>query len=635
MSGGEGKDGESSRHVIGPARILLGARLVDVASPNATWLLSRLFVMITAVLAVAALYLAKVVFLPLAFAILIAFLLAPLVSPLERIRLPRTLAVVLVIAGFAAILGCVGWLAGSQLIQMVGDLPKYQANIDRKLALAHHDGNTAFGRAEAEVERLGNRLEQIASGSDAPEGAPAQTAGSQPQPVPVREVGSSTGRRLYQVGGILDPLLTAFLTAVFTFFVLLYREDLRNRLIGLTGRGHVNVTTLAMMDASARISRYFQLQLAVNATYGAIVVLALYLIGAPHFALFGALASILRFIPYIGAPIAALLPTVLAFAVFQGWRQGLMVLAVFFCLEVVTANYAEPHLYGKRTGLSSLAILVAAAFWTLIWGPVGLVLSVPLTACLVVIGSHVPNFEFLTVMLGNQPPIPPSAQLFQRLLARDEREAGEVLETYLKDHSLAEVYDDVAIPALTMAERNRHQRDLTEDAEQFIYGTLRELILDMGDRGPETGPEELRLHAPATRILCVPVRDEADDIAGIMLAQLLQAAGFDAKAIPLEQDSRIGAIARAERPDIVFLSGLPPFARARSRRVYKTVRSRYPHLRIMIGLWNYRDDRVQAAQQISRGEVSEAATTLEQAVTQVQAAVAELGTIQSVEQCHG
>ena len=602
-----------------------------MASPNPTWLLSRLFVMIAAVLAIAALYLAKVVFLPLAFAVLFAFLLAPLVSRLERIRLPRTLAVVLVIAGFAAFVGCIGWLAGSQLIQTVGDLPMYQANIDKKLALVHQHGDTAFSRAEAEVERLGNRFEQLASSTDESTGAPIPTGTAPQQPVPVREV-TPSGHRLFQVGGILDPLITAFLTTVFTFFVLLRREDLRNRLIGLTGRGHVNVTTLAMMDASARISRYFQLQLAVNGTYGAIVVLALYLIGVPHFVLFGALASTLRFIPYIGAPIAGILPSILAFAVFQGWRQGLLVMAVFFCLEVITANYAEPHLYGKQTGLSSLAILVAAAFWTLIWGPVGLVLSVPLTACLVVIGSHVPNFEFLTTMLGNQPPIPPSAQLFQRLLAHDEREAGEVLEAYLEDHALAEVYDDVVIPALTMAERNRHQQDLTEEAEQFIYGTLRELVLDIGDREPET--EELKLHTPATKILCVPARDEADDIAGIMLAQLLKVAGFDARAVPLEQDSHVGDIAAADQPEIVFLSGLPPFARARSRRVYSAVRSRYPHLRIMIGLWNYRDDPVQAAQQISRGEASEAATTLAQAVTQVQAAVAELAPIQSIQQRH-
>ncbi|HEX8711642.1 MAG TPA: AI-2E family transporter [Terracidiphilus sp.] len=590
-------------------------------------MLSRLFVMVSAVLAIAALYLAKVVFLPLAFAILFAFLLAPLVSSLERIRLPRALAVLLVIAGFAASLGCVGWVAGSQLLQMAADLPKYQANIDAKLALVHDHGNTPFDRAEAAVGRLVDRLEQIAPGSGTPEGARGQTGGAQQQPVPVREVGSSTGR-LYQVGGILDPVITVFLTAVFTFFVLLRREDLRNRVIGLTGRGHVNVTTLAMMDASARISRYFQLQLAVNATYGAIVVLALYLIGVPHFVLFGALASLLRFIPYIGAPTAALLPTVFAFAVFQGWRQGLLVMAVFFCLEVVTANYAEPHLYGKQTGLSSLAILVAAAFWTLIWGPVGLVLSVPLTVCLVVVGSHVPNFEFLAVMLGDRPPIPPSAQLFQRLLARDEREAGEVLESYLADHTLAEVYDDVAIPAMTMAEQNRHHQDLTDEAEQFIYQALRELILDIGDREPET--EELKLQASATRILCVPVRDEADEIVGIMLAQLLQAAGFEATAIPVERDSQVGAVAAAEQPDIVFLSGLPPFARGRSRRVYSAVRSRYPNLRIMIGLWNYRDDHAQAAQQISRGEVNEAATSLSQAVSQVQAVAAEMGRVQSV-----
>ena len=599
-----------------------------MARLDSTRLLSRLVAMMTVVLVVAALFLAKVVFLPLAFAILFAFLLAPLVSRLQRFRLPRILAVVLVIAGFAAVLGSVGWLAGSQVIQMAGDLPKYQANIDTKLALIHGQGNTAFSRAEAEVEHLGNRLEQIESKPDMPNGTPGNATSSQQQPVPVREVPSSN-RRLYQVGGILDPVITVFLTIVFTFFVLLHREDLRDRLIGLTGRGHVNVTTLAMMDAGARISRYFRLQLAVNAAYGAIVVLALYLIGVPHFALFGALASILRFIPYIGAPIAAFLPASLAFAVFQGWRQGLLVLAVFFCLEVTTANYAEPHLYGKQTGLSGLAVLVAAAFWTLIWGPVGLVLSVPLTVCLVVMGAHVPNFEFLTVMLGDQPPIPPSAQLFQRLLALEEHEAGEVLELYLEGHTLAQLYDDVVIPALTMAERHRHQQDLTDDSEQFIYRTLRDLILDMGERESETSPEEQKVPASSASILCVPTRDDADQIVGTMLAQLLQAEGFQAISIPLERDSQLGFVAEAAQPDIVFLSGLPPFARGRSRRVYNTLRSRYPKLRIMIGLWNYRDDPVQAAKQISRDEVSEAATSLAEAVAQVKAAVAELLAIQS------
>src|SRR5579875_1584865 len=287
-----------------------------------------MLMIVIAVLAIAALYLAKVVFLPLAFAILFAFLLAPLVSSLERFRLPRTLAVVLVIMGFAGILGCFGWLVGSQLIQMAGDLPRYQENIDRKLALISHPGDTAFTRAKAEVERLSNRVGQIGWGNDTHEVAPGNMVSlPQQQAMPVREVARPTGR-LDQVGGILDPLVTAFLTIVFTFFVLLRREDLRNRLIGLTGRGHVNLTTLAMMDAAARISRYFQLQLAVNTTYGAIVLLALYLIGVPHFILFGALASLLRFIPYIGAPIAAALPTVMSLAAFSGWSHALLVMGM-------------------------------------------------------------------------------------------------------------------------------------------------------------------------------------------------------------------------------------------------------------------------------------------------------------------
>ena len=219
--------------------------------------------------------------------------------------------------------------------------------------------------------------------------------------------------RLYQLGGVLEPLTTAGLTIIFTFFVMLQREDLRNRLIRLTGDRNLTMMTQAMHDASRRITRYFSLQLMVNVAFGCIICAGLYFIGLPHPLLFGALAAILRFIPYVGAPVAGAIPTVLSLAVFPEWTRSLLIVGLFFVLELVTGNYAEPRIYGKHTGLSSLAILVAAGFWTLIWGPVGLILSVPLTVCLVVIGSHVPSLEFLTVMLGDQPAIPPWTCFYQ------------------------------------------------------------------------------------------------------------------------------------------------------------------------------------------------------------------------------
>src|SRR4051794_3060884 len=427
--------------------------------------LSRLWFVVVAVVAIAILFLAKVLFLPLAFAVLFAFLLAPVVSWLERLRLPRPLAAVLVIFGFAALLAAAAWMLFTQLVAVTNDLPTYRDNIAQKMQAIHSPSDSAFSRARREVERLSEEL-GLANSSAVLHTPPAKTGSKQPgaspdRPVQVREVAQPTGR-LDQLGGILEPLTTSFLCVVFTFFVLLQREDLRNRIIHLSGDRNLSVMTQAMKDASARISRYFSLQLAVNASYGTLVFAALHFIGLPHALLFGSLAGLLRFVPYVGAPVAALLPTLLSLAVFHGWEHSLMIVGTFTLLEVVTANYLEPRIYGKHTGLSSLAILLAAAFWTLIWGPVGLVLSVPLTVCLVVVGRHVSYLEFLTIMLGDQPPIPTSVAYYQRLLAHDEREAEHILSTCLKDKPLEELYDSVVIPALNFSEQDRYQKDLDE-----------------------------------------------------------------------------------------------------------------------------------------------------------------------------
>lgn len=608
------------------------------SSPMRT--LSRVSVVVVAVVAVAVLYFAKVVFLPLGFAILFAFLLAPLVSLLERIRLPRILAVITVILGFVIILGAIGWAVTLQLVDVAAELPTYRTNIADKMAAINRPGDTVFSRAGKEITRLDEQLGLADSSArtelSAGRGRPL---GSSPErPLHVEEVSRSTGR-LDQLGGFVEPLVTAFLTVVFTFFVLLQREDLRNRLIRLTGHDHLNLMTQAMNDASQRISRYFSLQLMVNCSYGLVILLALHLVGLPHALLFGTLAALFRFVPYIGAPVAALLPAVLSLAVFHGWTKTLAILGIFFCLEVVTANFAEPRLYGKHTGLSSLAILIAATFWTLIWGPVGLILSVPLTVCLVVLGRHVPDLEFLMVMLGDQPPIPPAACFYQRLLARDDREAGQVLDSYIKDKTLEDLYDSVVIPALNMSERDRHQKDLDEETVEFIHQTTTELIEDFGLKEVTAPDEEAvdrpqpaeAINVPAVKVLCVPVRDEADRIAATMLAQLLDGAGFRALVAPVTPSDQLLATVFAEKPDVVFLSGLPPFATARSRRIYRALRMRVPRLRIMIGLWNYLEDGPGTAQEISRGEEDHLSTTLAQAVAEVRAYAEQHGSSPAVQ----
>ena len=585
--------------------------------------LSRLWFVVVAVVAIGILFLAKVLFLPLAFAVLFAFLLAPVVSWLERLRLPRPLAAVLVILGFAALLATTGWMLFTQLVAVTNDLPTYRDNIAQKMEAIHSPSDSAFSRAQGVVERLSEEL-GLANSSAVLHPPAARTGskalGSSPdRPVQVREVARATGR-LDQLGGILEPLTTTFLCVVFTFFVLLQREDLRNRLIHLSGDHNLSVMTQAMKDASARISRYFSLQLVVNLAYGTLVFAALYFIGLPHAILFGSMAGLLRFVPYVGAPIAALLPVLLSLAVFHGWEHSLMIMGTFLVLEVVTANYVEPRIYGKHTGLSSLAILLAAAFWTLIWGPVGLVLSVPLTVCLVVMGSHIPALEFLTVMLGDQPVVPPAICYYQRLLAHDQREAGEILDTCLKDSSLENIYDSVLIPALVLSQQDRLKGDLDESSLDFIRQTTRDIIDELGLRDlPESEGSPILTQSKnhPVKVLCVPVRDETDELGAIMLGQALEAAGLQSSAIPVRRVDEILATVSEENPDVVFLSGLPPFAMARAHRLYRSLRSRYPQLRLMIGIWGYADDLGKASQKISRSDAVHVSTTLADAVEQV------------------
>ena len=603
---------------------------------NASRETSRLLALAVTVTVIAALYLAKVVLLPLGLAMLFTFLLAPVVGRLERIHVPRVLAILLVILTFGTGVGIVGWTVGKQLIHVTSNLPNYRANITDKIRTFHRSRVTKLSRAQHEVQHLGEQL-----GVAQPDGNEAalrnynhELGASSAHPVIVREAGKPVSP-LDSLPMILRPMGEVLLITVFTFFMLLQREDLRNRIIRLTGRGHLNLMTQAMDEAGNRVSRYFMLQLLVNICYGSIIFTVLHFLGLPHAMLWGGLAGVLRFIPYIGAPFAALLPTLFSMAVFHGWSHTLIVMALFFCVEVLTANFIEPHLYGRHTGISSLAILVAAVFWTLIWGPIGLILSVPLTVCLVVVGAHVPSLSFLKVLLGDQPVMRPETHYYQRLLASDEREAGEVLENYLKEKPLEDLYDSVLIPALTLSEQDRHRNGLDEATVAFINQTTRELVEELGLRSdtdeehPSTPAPGAAESQPATtasgdqapptepvkprNIVCVPVRDDADEIAAVMLSQLLERAGHFVQALPLGPiEETLADIARI-KPDLVYLSALPPYAMSHARGVYKRLRGSNPQLEIVIGLWGYGGDPLKAAQRIT-GEPDHLATTMAQAM---------------------
>ncbi len=592
----------------------------DVATSR---LLSKLLAVIVTVVLITTLYLAKTVILPLALALLLSFVLAPVVTGLERMRLPRIVATPIVLLTTGAVLGTVGWTVLVQLVEVTDALPAYRNNIHDKLQSLHKSKTTSFVRAQKELDNLGKQLSDLSSEFADSRKLLGDTgfASSSSRPIPVREVGGSQGR-LEAMSGLLGMMISIILVAVFTFFMLLKREDLRNRLIQLSGHGRLNLMTQAMDDASHRVSRYLSLQWLVNTTFGLIIFTILHLMGLPHALLFGVLAGLLRFIPYIGAPIGALLPAALSIAVFNGWTRTLLFLAIFFCMEIATANLLEPHVYGKHTGLSSLAVLVAAIFWALIWGPIGLVLSVPLTVCLVVVGAHVPSLQFLTVLLGDQPVMPPEAHYYQRLLANDQREASQVLETHLKGSSLENLFDTVLIPALSLAEQDRHRNELDEATVSFITQTTKDLVDELSLRHDDSGTADVALVRSAReKIVCLPVRDDADEIAGIMLAQLLERAGYTATAIPIGRVERMLAEVADAEPEVVCLSALPPYAISHARGIYRRLRAQHSRTRVLIGLWNYTEDPVKAATEISGGEQKLICTTLAQMILQVGLAI--------------
>ena len=431
-------------------------------------------------ISVAILYFARELLIPLAFALLFAFLLSPIVKRLELWRVPRVAASLTVfIVAFGIIAGA-GWAVTDQLVQIVAGLPRYTNNISRKVQMLK-GGSGSLDMLIGSVEQIG-REANVASPAPATPLRPGHP-GAEERPVPVQIVES---RNIFQslrdlLSGLLGPLGTAGITIVFTLFMLIDRDDLRNRLLRLMGQGKMHTTTKAMDDAAQRVSRYVLLQFAVNACFGLVVGLGLYLLGVPSAFLWGSLAVLLRFLPYLGPVIAGSLPLILTIATTDGWRTPFFVFLLFLITELITGNLIEPLLYGVNTGLSTVAILVSAVFWTVLWGPTSLILSTPLTVCLSVLGRHIPQLEFLNILLGDEPVLPPDAILYQRLLAFDHRDAFTLMETFLKDGPVIKVYDNIVIPALAMLEQDRHSGRLEAKREDFILQSIKELVTEFGE----------------------------------------------------------------------------------------------------------------------------------------------------------
>jgi predicted PurR-regulated permease PerM len=569
----------------------------SLSQPRPSSEIAQLYGLIAGIAAVVALYFARVVLVPFALAMLLSFLLTPLVKQLQRFRLPRVPAVILVVFVAVASAVFVGVVVTNQLVDVTTQLPTYRANIQRKLTFLHNGAGIGVVKATEAVTELGAEVVETLPGATQ-QSVPRTGRKSAPlkpgEPLEVRVI-QTPSSSVEVLLSLIAPLGIAGVVLVFTIFILLRLEDLRNRFIRLVGHNHITLMTQALDDASQRISTYLFLQFVVNSVYGTVIGLGLHFIGLPNALLWGAIAAVFRFVPYVGSPVATFLPIALSMAVFDGWTKSLMILGFFLVVEIVVGNFIEPMLYGSKTGISSLAILVAAIFWTLLWGPIGLVLSTPLTVCLVVIGRHVPQLEFLHVLLGDEPVLTPELRFYQRLLASDLGEARQVLEQYLQSSSLLKLYDSVVIPALSMAQRDRQQNDLDGAAAETIYQNTREMLDELNEEHRE--PQKLDADSvteehdadPAYgyNIVCIPSRTGADETVASMLVQLLEREGRQATCIPLRSPVEMMAQLAAARPDVVVVSALQPFGLTHAKRSVAQVRTRLSHVRLVIGLWNF------------------------------------------------
>jgi predicted PurR-regulated permease PerM len=572
---------------------------------------------ITAVIVIAALYFGQTIFIPFALALLFSFLLTPPVTWLEKLRVTRALSVVLILLITFSAVGGLLWLGTQELSAIVVRLPQYQANIRQKLKTFRSPGKTGLAKAEASIDQITAEL-KANSPTNEKNGKPSQA-----QPVPVEVVKP-------QQRGILGALslfstsaahffLEAGAVLILTLFILMKRGDLRNRLVRLFGQGHLVLMTTALDDAARGVSRYLLTQSLVNSTYGASLGFGLYWIGLPYAAFWGVLAAILRFIPYAGTAVAGLCPFVLSLAVFSGWKQPLLTLGLFAAIEGLTTGVIEPWLYAVRTGISSLAILLSAAFWTLLWGPIGLVVSTPLTVCLVVLGRNVPHLEFLYVLLGDEPVLSPEVRLYQRLLAMDEDEAAEVAEACSKEKTICETYDSVLIPALGLAEQDRHQDRLDPERASFILQTTRELIEELNAHSEVASDTTGSTPFPQISIVCLPARDEADELACLMLANVLRKAGYRADVLQAGSAEHTLAQLPAHPMHLVFVSALPPFAIIHARSLCRKIRRMYPDLKIVLGLWNSAIPAETVKQRLGSVCSDYIVTTLEEAQSQLTA----------------
>lgn len=593
--------------------------------------LSSIWGLLLLAFVVAALYFGRSVFVPIALATLITFLLSRLVTRLER-WIGRIAAVLVTVIAMFTIFAGASWVIGRQIIDLADKLPDYQANIVAKIRSLKFPAGGALARFSSSVHVLQSELAAPgpAPSTDRARGdSSTRTPPPVASPIPVKVIeGRSAIPQLMQetLSAILSPLGTSALVLLLVIFMLLKREDLRGRLIRLVGQGRISTTTRAMDDAGHRVSRYLSTQFLVNTCYGVCVAVGLQFIGVPNAVLWGVLAGVLRFIPYVGPWVGALLPVLLSFAISSSWFTPLKTIALFIVLEAIVSNFVEPWVYGANTGVSPIALIISAVFWTWLWGPVGLVLSTPLTVCLAVIGRHVPRLEFLGTLLSEDQALAPHEEFYHRLLSFSMDSAEEFATKYVETESLTALYDKVLIPAIGAVEIDAHSGSLTAEQRTSALQRIHEIIDDFSgweasrkDKDEQKSDDLTRVAPPiGSRVLCLPASAYRDELAGEMLAQLLRNQGFEAENLPARlKDEELIERTVEIQPECICVSVLPPTSIAQARHLAAAIHERLGSVRILIGAWSARFDAEKLRERLRAAHVSDVAVSLTDAVQRI------------------
>lgn len=527
---------------------------------------------------VAALYLARTIFIPIALAIFLTFVLSPVVARLQRVGLGRLPAVALTVLLAIVVVAGIGALVAQQVVKLSDTItqPEHASAFKNKIIEIRNaisgDGSSRLGQL---IDEITNIL------------APRHT---QEAPTPV-VLKTSASNWFSQFETFVSPATEVLAKGAFAFlltvFMLFKKEDLRNRMIRLLGHGKVTTTTKAIDDASRRISKYLLMQLMVNSTFGALITIGLFAFGVKLSLLWGAIAFLMRYVPYIGTWVGLIPPTLFSFTLSQGWEQPLAVLALFIVLEVA-CNNVEPYLYGSSMGLSEVAQLVAAGFWAFLWGPIGIILSGPLTVCLLVLGKHVSRYQYFEILLGDEPVLPPRVAFYQRLAARDQDEASDIALHALRESKPVDVYDQVIVPALCLAKRDQIDGDLSAADLDYVARAVREV----GEEVVAEQPTATREGADAlARVLLCPAHDEVDQVGIELLARLLDPGRWEIDITPVETlASELLVRIEAFHPAVVVVGSLPPGGVAHTRYLVTRIRSKFPDLKLIVGRWGRGED---------------------------------------------